>query len=210
MKIQIVTPIAEKIEPQTMECILRDMRTTKHKPIWKTPYGNSLIPRIRNVAGKEFLETDNDYLLFIDADMVWQQNVIDKLISCKKDIVGGPYVVRYQPNWGAFRTLEGHKEFTDTGDISFKNAQFPNDLQEVHYISAGMMMIKRECLQKMYDTYKFPFMCMEGVQGDFLSEDYAFCQRAKDIGYQIYADGDITVGHIGKFIYTRKHWKGKT
>lgn len=39
------------------------------------------------------------------------------------------------------------------------------------------------------------------VEGDYLSEDYAFCHRVRQAGGQVYLHRAVRPGHVGRFVY---------
>ena len=69
---------------------------------------------------------------------------------------------------------------------------YPRD-QIVEVAGAGFACVlqKVEMLDVMCATYGVPFFPIAG-----LGEDLAFCYRAKQIDYKMYADTSIKVGHI--------------
>ncbi|KKM80817.1 hypothetical protein LCGC14_1335930, partial [marine sediment metagenome] len=42
---------------------------------------------------------------------------------------------------------------------------------------------------------------------EYVSEDWAFDQRARELGYSIWADPTIKLGHMGNYVYTLKDYK---
>lgn len=55
----------------------------------------------------------------------------------------------------------------------------------------------RDNLYSLFDT-----MHDEGNNNAYLSEDYAFCKRWRDLGGKIWIDPDISLNHIGKHTFT--------
>ncbi len=55
----------------------------------------SLISRGRNAAAASALHHNSDYLMFIDADVIFQPEDVFKLISHDKDVVCGVYPKKY-------------------------------------------------------------------------------------------------------------------
>lgn len=168
--------------------------------------GDGLISRARNELGKYFLNHPNkyDYLMFIDDDITWdhKKKPIDKLISCNKDIVCGIYPIRDNTLRPACRTKDMQalieaKKYNGQKSIIPKNKVF-----EIEFANGGFLLIKRKCLEEIYKFSPFPFTCNVDKNGEYLSEDYAFCYRAKRIGYKIWADSTIKLGHIGQSIFT--------
>lgn len=209
MNIKMVTPVYRYVEPETDSSIGSMLNTSKNVIVWRKTIGDSLISRSRNHAIKEFLSEDYDYLMFVDADIVWlddsqfSNNPIDKLASLNLDIVGGVYVVKGGNYHPAIRTVENQELYVKEKkwDNDWKY-DIKKDVFEVHYLSAGFMMISRKCAAKICEGTWHPFTPMMGVNDEYLSEDWAFCQRAKILGYKIYADSSIRLGHVGRYIYT--------
>ena len=61
-------------------------------------FNESLIQRARNGLVKNFLRTDGDYLMFIDADIGWNPGDIMPMIDADKDIICGIYPKK-EINW---------------------------------------------------------------------------------------------------------------
>ena len=59
--------------------------------------GDSLVTRARNKVVKKFLDTDGEYLLFIDSDIIFTQNDIIKLRNNNKNLCGGVYLKKKLP-----------------------------------------------------------------------------------------------------------------
>ena len=54
-------------------------------------YKESLVTRARNILADNFLRSDCNHLVFIDADIVFDPRDVLKLVALDKDIVGAPY-----------------------------------------------------------------------------------------------------------------------
>jgi len=207
MKIKLVTPILNSMEPETMQCVLDMIRTSEHKIDWRLKIGDGLISRVRNIIGQEALESDCDYLLMVDDDIVWKskENPVDKLISYGKDIACGLYVTRALDHHPVLRSFDTQEDLI-AKKKNPKRTEIEYGLMEVVYTGTGFMLIKKDCLKKIYDNYKYPFMPMENETGEYLSEDYAFCHRARELDYKIYVDTTLELGHIGKQIFSIKDY----
>jgi len=188
-KVMIAIPVYDKIEIYTMVDFITMVKSSKNKVKLSVIEGDGLISRVRNEFAKRFVETDADYLLFVDTDMTWGTlgfNPLDNLISHDKDIVGGLYFTR-----GKTGTHPVYNPWV-VGEL-------PTGIKEVNEVGTGFMLISKKCMEKILDNHKFPFMPMEH-NGDYLSEDYAFCKRARDLGFKVFVDGKVRLGHIGKRI----------
>lgn len=172
----------------------------------------SLISRARSRLASFFLDSDCDYLLSIDADIEFPSDAVDRLICHDKDIIAAPYPVKSTPTRWA---------------VGF-NADPPAYLEgvvPVRYVSTGFSLVKRHVIEalstpdlKFYEvndsrSYHAIYLPMlhesdTGVRL-YLSEDYAFCQRAKDAGFEIFCDFDIRLRHWGMNPYEMLEINGK-
>ena len=163
---------------------------------------------------EQFLRSDADYLFCIDDDIKVldiddpnSENPIDRLVELDKDILGGIYVARRVPHNPTHRTLDLQSEFEKTKKWP-KDYKFiiPNNPFEVNWLAGGFNLIKREVIEKILKKHPYPF-CAMIYKGEFLSEDFAFCQRAREEGYKIWADPLIKLGHLGNYFFTLKEYQ---
>lgn len=175
--------------------------------------GDALISRSRSRAATAFLKsTQDELLMFIDDDIVISPFDATKLMQeayqLKKPIIGAAYVTKSKKNPGfAVRPLkEESLAFGTEGKI-----------YEMRSISTGCMIIQRDVLQKFINeniapfcrhgnTGYYPFfqhekMMIDGVWED-VSEDWYFCEKARKLGFSIWCDTTIKLGHIGPYEYT--------
>lgn len=175
--------------------------------------GDALISRSRSRAASHFLKTTKDELImFIDDDIVISPFDATKLMheayQLKLPIVGAAYVTKSKEAPGfAVRPLEdGKMNFGTSGQ-----------LYKMRSISTGCMVIRREVLDKFINEKIAPFcrhgntgyhpffqhekMVIDGVWED-MSEDWYFCEKARKLGFDIWCDTTIKLGHIGPYVYT--------
>lgn len=176
--------------------------------------GESLICRARNNSVADFINKDHDYLFTLDDDIDPPLDTLISLIKCDKDIVGGFYRLKVKDNpLTAVRLPRGDDD--PTYDVVLKG----NMLVPAQYVSTGCMLVKRHVIEAMWHHYTelhytqnasdeercalyMPFI-HEHPDGfrEYLSEDWAFCQRALSIGFEVWADGSIKCGHWGAVRY---------
>lgn len=174
--------------------------------------GDALISRSRSRAATHFLKTNKDELLmFIDDDIVIKpfdaSQLMQEAYKLNLPIVGAAYVTKTKERPGlAIRPLTTEKiEFGKNGKI-----------HEMRSISTGCMVIRREVLTKFINegvaplcrhgtTGYYPFfqhqkMVIDGVWED-VSEDWYFCEKARKLGFSVWCDTTIKLGHIGPYEY---------
>lgn len=133
----------------------------------QTMGNESLITRARNTIVSMFLDDTNyvgTHLLFIDADIGFNSNNIERLIRADKDIVCGIYP-RKCIHWDqVINAVRKNPEITEE-EVSFKalgynlNFEDPNNIKltegycEVMEAATGMMLIKRDVFKQMKKAY---------------------------------------------------------
>lgn len=162
----------------------------------------SLLVAERNRLNKAFLASDCTHMLCVDSDLGWPGEAVYAMIKHDKDFVAGVYPCRGE-NVFLFRA-----QHNEDGSINTENG-----LIKMDYISAGFMLIKRHVIEKMTEQYKHlafvpknPAMkhesgtCLfdtEVWEGEFWGEDYVFCRRARECGFDIWVDPMIEFDHAG-------------
>lgn len=203
--VQIVVCTNRGMDFRFVDCLLH----ARHPDISISFGIESLIYRSRAVMATKFLEnTDADILLFIDDDIIdWSMDDINQIVcdvNEKKSIVGGSYSIKNaeHPRLCAVGIDRGQGS-TDIG---------PQDgLVEVRWVATGFMAIPRAVLEAIAktepkvnfygDLTAYPMFDPLIVQNVELSEDYALCERASRLGYKIWLDPRIILGHIGSYVY---------
>ncbi|MCB2106907.1 MAG: hypothetical protein KDE14_04360 [Rhodobacteraceae bacterium] len=188
----------------------------------------SLIPRGRTRITADFLDKSGaTHLFFIDADISFTPDQMLKLIKADKDIAAGIYPVK-NIFWDkiARRTADGEPPH-EAGLIYTARAckgadlKTDGDFATADYAATGFMLIKRGVFEKMIAAYpetKFSYLdvpepghkprdtlyalydcAFDPATGHYMSEDYAFCKRWRDIGGEIWIDLKSRLTHEGAF-----------
>lgn len=135
------------------------------------------------------LETDADYLMFVDTDVTFPPDGIARLIDRGKDIIGGMYNLKQPEPVSTIKMWNQDRSAFQ----SFNGRTIPTDLFQVAAVPTGFMLIRLACLAKM----KHPFFPCEFGMG----EDVAFCLNAQKAGLDVWCDPTIEVKHIGDYAY---------
>jgi len=164
----------------------------------------------KQIAYREFLKGDYDYFFNVDADIMFldhENNPIDTLISNEKDIVGGIYTFKRPPCQPSHRPLELQEIYEKDGKfpIDYKFT-IPEGLHEVKWLAGGCMLISRKVIIELMKEHLVPNLPMI-YKKEYLSEDFAFCQRAIENGHKIFADSSINLGHCGNYFFTLEDYK---
>jgi hypothetical protein len=145
----------------------------------------------RSKITRRFLETDCDYLLMIDDDIVPVANPAD-LVHTGKDVIGCPAKVRKNTRttvWVAYKEVDGLYAPVDIMTTD-QNA----DLLEVDAVGSGCILVKRSVLEKLGPAgWQVEFdedgVCKTGT-------DIVFCKRAKEAGFEVYCAHKYVCEHF--------------
>lgn len=169
---------------------------------WLTVRNESLVHRGRMEMTASFLETDHTHMMWLDADIEFTTDDVGKLWNMDADIAVGVYPMK-KPDacWYA----------------AWVNGELVKDLDrfdgpvEVDYAGTGFMLIKREVIQELVksaptfegkDGRTVPALYMTPiVDGCLLSEDYFFCQTAREAGFKVMMDPSVRLTHWGMYGY---------
>jgi hypothetical protein len=145
----------------------------------------------RNTGCEEMLARGFQRILFLDDDVIMPPDGIHILKASNFPIVSGLYYRRHEPVTPVAMTVtpEGSKWITGYE----KGTLFPAD-----YVGAGCLLIQR----KVLETMPAPWFEWWSDQKDRppkerLSEDFAFCYKAKKLGFQPYVDTRVDCIHAG-------------
>jgi hypothetical protein len=168
--------------------------------------GCSVVSRARNLIAYDFLESDCTDLMFIDSDINFDANDIFRLMAWnsepKKGIVAGIPVARKKG-----------KVYISTLDIDAdQNVQMNNmGLVRAKRVATAFMIIRRDVFTTLRDAHpewqyiddriqekpSYSFFDFKSTPEGYVGEDYVFCDRAREHGYEVWIDPTIKLGHMG-------------
>ena len=130
-------------------------------------------------------------IIFIDDDMVWNFEDLAKILKSKEDIVSGFYRMNCFKNDNELAAMK-NGDFLISKDIKNKT-----ELIELDYVGLGFIAINFEVFKKIKFPWFETFDLFDKKNENVLSigEDFDFCKKAKAVGYKIYGDPTIKIGH---------------
>lgn len=175
--------------------------------------GDSLITRARCTIVAEFMANPKaTHLLFIDADIQWNPESIERLIQSEHEVCCGIYPKKKIPLEFPLNFVKGSDE---------RIPQCPYGFLEISDAATGFLLIRRSAIEKMFSAYpelkcqlaqepkedEIPhsyalFDTMIDDDGRYLSEDFAFSRRWQAIGGRIWCDPQIDLIHYGPHPFT--------
>lgn len=150
-----------------------------------------------NIASKA-INGGFTHVLWLDSDMVFTDDFLDSLMFCGKPFVAGIFQSRRKGYHSAlFKNL-------DIDNLE-RFEEYPHGTFEIAGCGFAGVLIETEILRNVMTNYGTCFLPMK-----MYGEDLAFCKRAVDIGYKIYAEPTAVMGHVGHItIYPEDHEKWK-
>jgi hypothetical protein len=174
--------------------------------VWRMP-GHSDIARGRSMIATSALHEGFDELMWIDSDIAFSADDIDKLRRHEVSIAGGVYAQK-----GPSRLCMNPLTVPTTITFGAEGG-----LVEVAHLATGFLLTRRQAYEDIQRHHDLP-RCGEEMPGiipffhsiidgskekgfRYLSEDYSFCERARAAGHKIHADTSIRLGHVGDYEY---------
>ena len=167
--------------------------------------GCSVVSRARNLLTQDLLDSECTDLIFIDSDINFQPDDVLRLLAWtsdpKKGIVAGVPRVRDE-----VKTYITSLEYDEANQLTMNGM----GLVRAERVATAFMMVRRDVFEKMIEAHPewryydkradktvpalFDFLLAE--EG-YIGEDFLFCDRAREIGFEVWIDPTISLGHMG-------------
>lgn len=142
------------------------------------------------------------HVLFIDSDMRFPGDTLERLLNHGKAIVGTNCVTRKFPVVPTSYLTIGAK---DEDHVKLYTTEDSTGLQAVEATGTGVLLIDTEVFKRLPAPW-FNSRWV-GETGTFEGEDVYFCQLARKAGIQVWIDHDLSkqIGHVGTFEFKHQH-----
>jgi hypothetical protein len=167
-----------------------------------------------NKVVKDFLETDDDYLLSWHSDVVGDPQTLLRLLSWDKSLISALIFMRNSPVtphiWKEYDKSESGRmvnRIRDTREWFYAHPEYikpgafvmeprPDDsLVPIDFTSTSCTLIHRSVLEGMRESVQdLWFLMDDDIVGG--GEDRRFFQFAKDAGFEAFVDRSCVVGHL--------------
>ena len=166
----------------------------------------SLVYTSRNGLAAQAIEIDADYVMWFDSDMVFDQDTLNRLLGflerTGESIVTGVYYNRVPPYRPViFEQLELELDENDVvkGCPNRRwSTPLPEEPFEVSGCGFGCVLMRTEVLKNI-DCEESWFAPIGNI-----GEDLSFCLRAREVGYKIWCDPSVKLGHVGYQLITNR------
>ena len=209
VKIQTMISMVKLVAQLTTAGIKKEINTMK------SPY----IAYARNILTARFIQSDYDYLLFIDSDVEFEPECPLRMLVAQRDIVCTPYRIKTND--------PAQVKYTTTVKDTQNVPILPGGLIEILQGPAGMMMIHRRVFEKLMkerpdleiqthqhrdlfpkDLKIFSFWDCTFKDGIWTGDDIAFCNLARSVGFKLHANIESPLTHHGSYGYRGRYGEG--
>jgi hypothetical protein len=200
----VLVPASGMIEPG---CELGLGELERRGYVVRRVFGFSAIDFGRSVLASEALRDGFQEIMWIDSDINFHPDDVEKLRSHQLPIACGIYAKKNGKSFACCFNLSD-KEY----DVEFGPG---GGLYEIYYAAFGFIHTRRhlyetvrtqlqipECNQrfgKAVVPYVLPMLIPDKKGHWYLAEDFAFCERVKQCGIKIMADTTIRLLHVGNY-----------
>lgn len=203
-KILIAVPCMDMVSARFAQCL------TTLKKIGKCTVSfliGSLVYDSRNKLAAMALDMEADYILWFDSDMVFEPDTLERMMKVldehsEIDVLSGLYFRRGHP---FTPVLFGKLERKEDGTLEHEGVEnVPESLFEVAGCGFGCVLMRTDMLLDIAakeggGVWFTPFLTA--------GEDASFCIRARESGYKIYCDPDVSLGHMAYTPVTKDFYK---
>lgn len=139
------------------------------------------------------------HVMWLDSDMVFTDGIADDLQFCGKKIVTGIAHSRRPPYSSCLFTQ------IFPGVEKWKGNEYPTAPFRVAACGMAACLVAVEVLEAVRAKFGNCFQPM--TEPIIYGEDVAFCWRAAQCGFEIWADPAVRVGHVGRTVIWPEDWR---
>ena len=162
--------------------------------------GDALIGRARSVAVSNFIkDNQSDYLIFVDTDISFRPDEIESIFLAMRegyDIIAGSYPLG---SGDSFAIQNWDRKMLMDGKV-----------HPCKYVSTGFLGITRKALLTIREKLDLPLLhpnepweCYPFFESGryapenvYISEDWDFCNKARQAGLEVYLHTGVLVDHV--------------
>ncbi len=203
-RVMVAIPSGDQVQADFMMCLLQMcMYSMARTPfdIVVDNFKGSILPLSRETLVNNALQRGATHILFVDSDMGFPAETIDRLMSHEEQVVACNCVTKRIP---ATPTARLYDPMEPGGEVVYPPISWsPGDaeLQEVWRVGTGVMLIDLSVFDALPKPW-FPISWEDDLQ-QYRGEDWNFCAGLQALGVPIYIDIPLSyaIKHQGKLDY---------
>lgn len=198
MRLMIAIPAFDHMQTAFVACLLKLINKLHADGVdfQVEIKAGTLVHTARDALAGKAMQDGFTHVLWLDSDMIFEPELVEDLTFSGQSFVTGICHSRRPP----YSTCV----FTDIqNDIKRWEGPYPTDTFKIAGCGMACVLMETQILTDVFNSYLTCFTPMRNY-----GEDLAFCLRAAGLGYKIYAEPSVRVGHIGQtIIYPEDHEK---
>ena len=188
MKLLIAIPCMDTVPVAFMQSLLRlTQKLTADGVDYEVAIeSGTLVYMARDRLAGKAVNQKFSHVLWLDSDMVFEPEVVEDLQFCGKDFVTGIAHGRRKPFVSClFKSIDlANLELWQLKD-------YPNEPFQVAGCGMACCLINTDIIKAVMINHGTAFNPIPQY-----GEDLSFCKRATDMGFKIYAEPAVRLGHI--------------
>lgn len=163
----------------------------------------TIIDHARNQCVTAAQDMGATHILFLDSDMVFPPDTLNRLASHHVSVVGGDYPSRYPPHQMNGRPLDSQPQLISGGLLGMKTLPMGCLLVKLS-VFTDILTWRSAHPDHILGGHAPIFQYRTGnTNADTLSEDSRFCNEARLAGHTVWMDPFVTrtLGHVGVAIH---------
>lgn len=200
MKLLIAIPTLDYVHADFVKCLTKLIQKLQSEGVRFDVeiISGTLVYSARDKLAKKAVNEGYTHTLWFDSDMIFTEDVLDDLMFSGNQFVTGIYHTRRPPHGSCI-----FKDISLDNISKYMGNDYPKNTFEIAGCGFGCVLIDVQIIKDVLMTYGEAFLPIHG-----LGEDIAFCQRVHELGYKMYCEPAVRLGHIGHIaIYPEDHEK---
>lgn len=202
MKITLAICTNRGIKPKTLACLLDLVNLHKdidfHALVAERGF---TIAENRNYCVIQAQKNNSDYLFFVDDDMTFPKDTLQRLLNNHREIVGVNSYSRCLPLSSTVGMMDRNGKYMHPDRYSAFEMKIPDTLFEAYFVGTGVLLID----MGVFKVLKAPYFAFSVDKNGQVKngEDGTFCDKARKVGFKVWCDPTIPIGHLGEMEYKR-------
>ena len=187
MKLLIAVPSMDYMHTEFVKSLLALVNRLKNEQVQHEVRieSGTLVYRARDKLARYAMNNKFTHVLWLDSDMVFTDSIVEDLQFCGKPFVTGIAHGRRSPYQSCL-----FKSYWPEVTL-WNQKDYPTNTFEVAACGFAAVLIEVEALRVVMIKYNTCFTPTE-----YFGEDVAFCDRARKMGYKVWAEPSVRLGHI--------------